>query len=31
MEGRLTAASRTGNRRKAVANSRGMQDYAAGS
>ena len=29
-EGRLTAASRTGNRRKAAANPRGMQGYAAG-
>ena len=29
-EGRLTAASRSGNRRKAAANPRGMQGYAAG-
>jgi gamma-glutamyltranspeptidase/glutathione hydrolase len=29
-EGRLTAASRTGRRRKAAANPRGMQGYAAG-
>jgi len=29
-EGRLTAASRDGNRRKAAANPRGMQGYAAG-
>jgi gamma-glutamyltranspeptidase/glutathione hydrolase len=29
-EGRLTAASRNGNRRKAAANPRGMQGYAAG-
>ena len=29
-EGRLTAASRTGNRRRAAANPRGMQGYAAG-
>jgi gamma-glutamyltranspeptidase/glutathione hydrolase len=29
-EGRLTAASRDGKRRKAAANPRGMQGYAAG-
>jgi gamma-glutamyltranspeptidase/glutathione hydrolase len=29
-EGRLTAASRDGRRRKAAANPRGMQGYAAG-
>jgi gamma-glutamyltranspeptidase/glutathione hydrolase len=29
-EGRLTAASREGKRRKAAANPRGMQGYAAG-
>jgi gamma-glutamyltranspeptidase/glutathione hydrolase len=29
-EGRLTAASKDGNRRKAAANPRGMQGYAAG-
>jgi gamma-glutamyltranspeptidase/glutathione hydrolase len=29
-EGRLTAASRTGQRRRAAANPRGMQGYAAG-
>jgi gamma-glutamyltranspeptidase/glutathione hydrolase len=29
-EGRLTAASRAGRRRKAAANPRGMQGYAAG-
>ena len=29
-EGRLTAASRVGNRRRAAANARGMQGYAAG-
>jgi gamma-glutamyltranspeptidase/glutathione hydrolase len=29
-EGRLTAASREGRRRKAAANPRGMQGYAAG-
>jgi gamma-glutamyltranspeptidase/glutathione hydrolase len=29
-EGRLTAASRVGNRRRAAANPRGMQGYAAG-
>jgi gamma-glutamyltranspeptidase/glutathione hydrolase len=30
MAGRLMAASRIGNRRKAAANPRGMQGYAAG-
>jgi len=29
-EGRLTAASRVGKRRRAAANPRGMQGYAAG-
>jgi gamma-glutamyltranspeptidase/glutathione hydrolase len=29
-EGRLTAASRIGRRRRAAANARGMQGYAAG-
>jgi gamma-glutamyltranspeptidase/glutathione hydrolase len=29
-EGRLTAASRLGRRRRAAANARGMQGYAAG-
>ena len=29
-EGRLTAASRVGRRRRAAANPRGMQGYAAG-
>jgi gamma-glutamyltranspeptidase / glutathione hydrolase len=29
-EGRLTAASRVGKRRRAAANPRGMQSYAAG-
>ena len=29
-EGRLTAASKVGNRRRAAANPRGMQGYAAG-
>ena len=29
-EGRLTAASRVGNRRRAAANPRGMQGYAVG-
>jgi gamma-glutamyltranspeptidase/glutathione hydrolase len=29
-EGRLTAASRVGSRRRAAANPRGMQGYAAG-